>query len=328
MGCSMDSARISLGPTSLVTVVGGSGFLGRYVVQRLAESGARIRVAVRHPDTATFLKPLGGLGQIALVRADVASGNGLQAAFDGATAGINLVGILDERGGQRFDAVQAKGAANVAEAARAAGVQAFVQMSAIGADAASAIAYQRSKGEGEVAVLQQLPFATVLRPSLVVGAEDQFLNRFAAMASMAPVLPVVRGGTRFQPVYVLDVAAAVLAALRLAEAAGQTYWLGGPDVMSFRQIIAMINRETERERPLLELPDSVSGLMARMGDILPFLPMTSDQFAMLGQDNVVPPGAPGLEALGIAPTPLASFVPAMLARYRPDGRFAKGPSPA
>jgi NADH dehydrogenase len=313
----------ALGPASLVTVVGGSGFLGRYIVQRLAETEARIRVAVRNPERAGFLRPLGGLGQISVVKADVGTGHGLAAAFEGSTAGINLVGILDERGGQRFDAVQAAGAARAASAAAAAGVSAYVQMSAIGADAASSVPYARTKAEGEAAVLSAMPFATILRPSLVVGPEDQFLNRFAAMAVMAPVLPVVSGGSKFQPVYVLDVAAAVLAALQSTAARGKTYALGGPDVMTFRAIMAMINRETQRKRTLLDLPDGLARLMGRMGDVLPFVPMTSDQFAMLQKDNVVQPGEAGLAALDIAPTPMSAFVPAMLARYRPSGRFAK-----
>lgn len=312
-----------LGPDSLVTIIGGSGFLGRYIVQRVAETGARIRVVVRHPERAGFLKPLGGLGQIALVRGDVGTGAGLAAAFEGASAGVNLVGILDERGGQRFDAVQAAGAGRAAVAAAAAGVSAYVQMSAIGADAASAVPYARTKALGEAAVLQAMPFACVLRPSLVVGPEDQFLNRFASMAVMAPVLPVVSGGSKFQPVYVLDVAAAVLAALQSTGARGRTFALGGPDVMTFRAILAMINRETMRGRRLLDVPDGVARLMGRMGDVLPFVPMTSDQFAMLQKDNVVAPGEAGLAELGVAATPMATFVPAMLARYRPNGRFAK-----
>lgn len=320
-GIAMIEKDLPLDTDSLVTVVGGSGFLGRYIVQRLAETGARIRVAVRNPERAGFLRPLGGLGQIAVVQADVGTGHGLAAAFEGATAGVNLVGILDERGGQRFDAVQAQGAARAAAAA--AGVSAYVQMSAIGADAASRVPYARTKAEGEAAVLKALPFATILRPSLVVGPEDQFLNRFAAMAVLAPVLPVVSGGSKFQPVYVLDVAAAVLAALQSSESRGRTYALGGPDVMSFKAIMAMINRETQRKRTLVDLPDGVARLMGKMGDVLPFVPLTSDQFAMLQKDNVVAPGEAGLAELGVVATPMSAFVPAMLARYRPSGRFAK-----
>jgi len=310
-------------PGDLVTVIGGSGFVGRYAVQRLAARGCRVRVGVRHPERAGFLKPLGDIGQISVMRVEVGSGQGLEQAFEGAAAGVNLVGILDERSGQRFADVQARGADAVAQAAAAAGVSAFVQMSAIGADAGSSIAYARTKAEGEAAVLAVLPFACVLRPSLVVGPEDQFLNRFAGMAALAPVLPVVSGATRFQPVYVLDVAAAILAALGSAEARGRVFELGGPEVMSFREILAMINRETGRGRVLLEVPDAVARLMGRLGDHLSLVPMTSDQFAMLQKDNVVAPGAAGLDALGVVATPMSAFVPQMLARYRAGGRFSK-----
>lgn len=312
----------SLPADSLVTVIGGSGFLGRYIVQRLAEAGHRVRVVVRHPESALFLKPLGGLGQIQLVRGDITSDAAMAAAFAGAAAGINLVGILDERGGQQFDAVQAEGAGRAATAAAAAGIGHYVQISAIGADGASAVPYARTKAAGEAAVLAAIPTATILRPSLVVGPEDQFLNRFAAMARLSPVLPVVAGASRFQPVYVLDVAAAVVAALGMA-GSGKTYELGGPDVMTFRAILQMISDETHTHRPLISLPDGLARLMGRIGDILPFVPMTSDQFAMLQRDNIVGAGMPGLAELGITATPLSAFAPAMLARYRPGGRFSK-----
>lgn len=310
-----------LAPDALVTVVGGSGFLGRYIVQRLAEAGYRVRVAVRHPETALFLKPLGGLGQIQLVRGDIASDAAIARAFEGASAGVNLVGILDEAGGQKFSAIQAEGAGRAARAAAAAGIAHYVQVSAIGADAASAVPYARTKAEGEAAVLAAIPTATILRPSLVVGPEDQFLNQFAAMARMSPLLPVISGNSRFQPVYVLDVAAAVLAALQRADAAGKTYELGGPDVMRFRAILQMINDQTDLGRRLVEVPDGIARLMGKLGDILPFMPMTSDQFTMLQKDNVVVAGALGLADLGVVPTPMAAFVPAMLERYRSNGRF-------
>jgi NADH dehydrogenase len=311
----------ALAPGALVTVVGGSGFLGRYIVQRLAEAGLRVRVAVRHPETALFLKPLGSLGQVQLVHGNITSDAQMAAAFDGAAAGVNLVGILAESGKQRFDAVQAEGAGRAARAAAAAGVRHYVQVSAIGADAASPVPYVRSKAQGEAAVLAAIPTATILRPSLIIGPEDQFLNRFAAMARLSPVLPVIAGNTRFQPVFVMDVAAAVVAALNSPAAAGRTYELGGADVLSFRAIIAMINAETRQQRRLVEVPDLIASLMAKLGDVLPFMPMTSDQLAMLGKDNVVTSGMPGLADLGVLPTPMAAFVPAMLERYRPSGRF-------
>jgi uncharacterized protein YbjT (DUF2867 family) len=312
-----------LAADALVTVIGGSGFLGRYIVQRLAEAGYRVRVVVRHPDTALFLKPLGSLGQIQIVPGNISTGAGIAQGFAGASAGINLVGILDEKAGQRFADVQAAGAAKTARAAAAAGVAHYVQMSAIGADPTSAIPYARSKGEGEAGVRAAIPAAVILRPSLVIGPEDQFLNRFAAMARLAPLLPVIAGDSRFQPVFVQDVAAATLAALTLPAAAGQTFELGGPDVMSFREIMTMINTETRQNRRLVEVPAVVAKLMGLLGDVLPFLPMTSDQYAMLQKDNVANPTLPGLAALGIVPTPLAAFVPAMLERYRPGGRFHK-----
>lgn len=316
-----------LASDALVTVVGGSGFLGRYIVQRLAERGHRVRVAVRHPERALFLKPLGGLGQIQLVRGDIGSDAQMAAAFAGAAAGINLVGILDEKSGQRFTAVQAEGAGRAARAAAAAGVAHYIQMSAIGADAASPVPYARSKAEGEAAVLAAIPTATILRPSLVVGPEDQFLNRFAAMARMSPLLPVIAGNSRFQPVYVLDVAAAAVAALGNPDAAGKVYELGGPDVMTFRDILKMINSETRQGRTLVEVPDGIAAIMGKLGDMLPFMPMTSDQFAMLQKDNVVGAGMSGLNALGITPTPMATFVPAMLERYRSSGRFNREARP-
>lgn len=311
----------TLAPDALVTIIGGSGFLGRYIVQRLAEAGHRIRVVVRHPERALFLKPLGGLGQIQLMQGNITSDAAMARAFDGAAAGINLVGILAESGSQRFAALQAEGAGRAARAAAAAGVGHFVQMSAIGADSGSPVPYARSKADGEAAVRAALPAAVMLRPSLVVGPEDQFLNRFGAMARLAPVLPVIAGNSRFQPVYVLDVAEAAYAALTMPDAAGKTFELGGPEILSFRAILQMINEQTRQNRALVEVPAAVARLMGRMGDLLPFMPMTSDQLAMLQKDNVA--NGPGLAELGVVPTPMAAFVPAMLERYRPSGRFHK-----
>lgn len=313
---------------TLVTIIGGSGFLGRYIVQQLAARGHRLRIVTRNPETALFLKPLGDLGQIQPVRGDVRRDEDMAAAFAGAAAGINLVGILAERGGQRFDAVQAEGAGRAARAAAAAGVRHYLQMSAIGADAASPVPYARTKAAGEAAVRAAFPQAAVLRPSIVAGPEDQFFNRFANLARTSPVLPVIAGDTRFQPVSVRDVAAATEAALVRGEAGGKTYQLGGPDVLSFRAILQMINRLTGRDRVLMEVSDWEARLLGRMGDWLPFLPMTSDQYRMLQKDNVVAPGALTLADLGVAATPLAAFVPQMLQRYRPDGRFNQSPPPA
>jgi uncharacterized protein YbjT (DUF2867 family) len=307
----------------LVTVIGGAGFIGRYVVEALAKAGFRVRVVSRHADSALFLKPLGDLGQIQVVSGNIRSDADMAAAFAGAVAGVNLVGILAEGGSQTFAGLQADGAGRAARAAAAAGVTAYVQISAIGADASSAIAYARSKGEGERAVLAALPFATILRPSLVGGPEDQFFNRFAGMARLSPFLPAICGESLFQPVYVRDVADAVLAALPSANAHGRTFELGGPDVLSFTAILQLISDLTGLDRPVVPLSDFTSSLLAKLGDILPMMPMNSDQLAMLKKGNICAAGTPGLRELGITPTPLAAYLPEMMQRFRRGGRFAK-----
>jgi len=304
----------------VVVVVGGSGFIGRYLVQELARAGARVRVVVRSVERAGSLKTLGGLGQIEIVGGDIARPVTIAPAFAHADAGVNLVGILDERSGQKFAAVQSGGAAAVAAAASAAGVGAFVHVSAIGANAKSGAEYARTKAAGEAAVLAALPHATILRPSLVFGPEDQFINRFAALAKSSPVVPVVAGATRFQPVYVVDVARAIVAALAdPARFGGETFELGGPRVYAFRDIIAWIMREIRVDKPLIEVPPFAAKLMGRAGDVIPFMPMTSGQYIMLQSDNVAAP--PGLAAFGIEPTPLEAIAPAYLERYRTSGRF-------
>jgi NADH dehydrogenase len=316
-----DTAPLPAG--ALVTVVGGAGFIGRYVVQALARAGYRVRAVSRHADSALFLKPLGDLGQIQVVSGNIGSEADMAAAFAGASAGVNLVGILAESGSQRFDALQAQGAGRAARAAAAVGAAAFVQVSAIGADAGSRIPYARSKGEGEQAVLAAMPGAVILRPSLVGGPEDQFFNRFAGMARIAPFLPAICGGSLFQPVFVGDVADAVLAGLRSPAARGQTYELGGPDVMSFTAILQMISDLSGLDRAVVPFSDFTSGLLAKLGDVLPFMPMNSDQLAMLKLGNVVAPGARTLADLGVMATPLAAYLPAMMLRYRRGGRFAQ-----
>ena len=310
----------------LTVVVGGSGFVGRYVVQALARSGSRIRVTTRNPQAALFLRPLAGLGDMQIVGADVRDPAALARAFDGATAGVNLAGILAEKGVQRFDAVQAQGAANVAQAAAAAGVSAFVQVSAIGADAASPATYAQTKAAGEAAVLAALPQATILRPSIIFGREDQFINRFAGLMQQLPVVPVVAGGTKFQPVYVLDVAEAVVAALGDPVAhGGRTYELGGPTTYAFRDILRWIRDQVRPGKRLLAVPDAAAALMARAGDYLPFAPMTYGQWLMLQSDNVVTAGVPGLAELGIPATPLEAIAPAYLERFKTGGRFHRDP---
>ncbi len=307
-----------------ITVFGGSGFIGRYVVARLAGRGWTIRVAVRRPERAKFLKPLGNVGQIVPVACSVLDERSVAAALDGADAAINLVGILYEHGRQRFDAVQAEGPARIAAAASAAGIGRFVQISAIGADRQSAAAYGRSKAAGEQAVGERLPGAVILRPSIVFGPEDDFFNRFAAMSRLAPALPLIGGGrTRFQPVYVGDVADAVVAALESPASAGRTYELGGPQVLTFRQLMELMLRIVRRRRLLVPLPFGVAGALALPAELLPVPPLTRDQVALLRHDNVVSEGAEGLEAFGIHPHSLEVILPTYLDRYRPGGRFTE-----
>ena len=304
--------------THVATVFGGSGFLGRYVVKRLAAAGYVVRVAGRDPERAAFLRTMGGVGQIVPLRAGVNDDAAVARAVVGAEVVINLVGILAERRPGDFTRLQADGAGRVARAAAAAGVRRFVQLSAIGADAASPSRYASSKAAGEAAVLAAIPAATILRPSLVFGAEDQFFNRFAAMAQVSPVMPVVHGATRFQPVYVGDVADAVMAAIADPAAAGLIYELAGPQVWTFRELLAWILATIGRRRPLVAVPDAVARLQARVLERLPGKLLTRDQLILLGRDNVAG-SLPGLAALGITPTPVEQIVPGYLRRYRPGG---------
>lgn len=303
----------------LVVMFGGSGFLGRYIAQALLASGARVRFAERDPRRAWYLKPLGNLGQTQFVAADIRHKDSVARAVQGADAVINLVGILSGK----FQAVHADGARNVAEAAAAAGVPTLVHVSAIGADATAQSAYGRSKGEGEQAVRKAFPAATILRPSIIFGREDQFINRFAALIRALPVLPVIRGQVKFQPVYVGDVAQAATKALLEPEAyAGKIYELGGPEVMTLAGINQWIGKEIGRQRLSVDVPDAVAGAMARLGGWLPGAPITWNQWLMLQKDNVVAPEANGLSAFGISPTPLAAAAPGWLVQYRRHGRFA------
>lgn len=303
----------------LVTLIGGGGFLGRYVTQELLRTGARVRVIERRPRDAWFLKPLGGLGQTQFVAGDVTQPQTLARALQGSHAVVNLAGILSGD----FQAVHVDGARNVAEAARAAGVEALVHVSALGADSDSPSAYGRSKAAGEEAVRAAFPQATILRPSLLFGREDSFVNRFAAMIGSAPVVPVLRGAVRFQPAYVADVAQAVVAALADPEAhGGKTYSLGGPDVLTMSELFRWIAGAIGREPSFIELPDALGGVIAAFG-AFPGAPITRDQWRMLQSDNVVPAGAAGFAAFGITPTPLASVAPAWLVRFRRHGRFGR-----
>ena len=304
----------------LVTLFGGGGFLGRYVAQELLKAGARVRIAQRDPGKAWFLKPLGGLGQTQFVAADISRAESAARAARGSDAVVNLVGILKGK----FDAVHVDGARNAAEAARATGAKAFVQLSAIGADPESPSDYGRTKGEGEAAVRSAFPDATILRPSILFGPEDNFVNRFARMARIMPVLPVIRPNVRFQPVWVSDVARAVAAAALDPETHGsKTYELGGPQVLSMEELNAWIVNEIGRKRTLLLVPDDAARIMALFG-WLPGAPMTWDQWMMLQKDNVASPGATGFEAFAISPAPLAAVAPGYLVQYRRHGRFDAG----
>ena len=308
----------------LVTLFGGGGFLGRYVAQELLKAGARVRIAERDPTDAWFLKPLGGLGQTQFVPASVTKPASVAHAVEGADAVVNLVGILKGD----FDAIHCKGAANVAAAAHSAGADALVHISAIGADSESSSAYGRSKGEGEAAVRAAFPGATIIRPSVVFGQEDGFLNRFAAMQAI-PFVPVLRGGVKFQPIWVTDVARAIAAAAMAPGAhAGKTYELGGPEVVTMAALNEWLAKATGREPNFVPVPDFAGGILATLMGVLPGAPITRDQWLMLQKDNVVSPGAKGLEAFGIAPTPMEAVAPAWLVQYRPHGRFATTTKPA
>jgi uncharacterized protein YbjT (DUF2867 family) len=311
---------------NLVTVFGGSGFVGSQAVRQLAKAGWRIRVAVRNPNLAYEMRLAGDVGQIDLVQVNVRNAPSVRRALEGASAAVNLVAIARETGRQGFQAVHVMGARTIAEAARAAGVTRVVQMSALGADAASASKYARTKAEGEAAVREVYPDAVVLRPSVVFGPEDRFFNRFAAIAGFSPVLPLVGGGhTRFQPVFVGDVGKAVARAVADPAAAGQTYELGGPATFSFRQLMELMLAEIDKRRILLPLPwpmASAIGSLAELGGFLVEPPITPDQVILLKSDNVVSGAYPGLAELGITPTTLEAVLPSYLYRYRKGGQYA------
>ena len=313
----------------LVTIYGGSGFIGRYISRRMAKEGWRVRVAVRRPNEALFVRPYGVVGQVEPVFCNIRDDASVRAVMQGADAVVNCVGVLNEVGRNGFDAVQAEGAGRVARIAAELGVGRLVQLSAIGADADSASAYARSKAAGEDAVRRAFPQAVILRPSVVFGAEDQFFNRFAAMTRLGPLLPVVGAETRFQPVYVDDVAQAAVKAV-LGEAAPGIYELGGPDIHSFRALMQKMLQVVQRRRLIVNIPFFVARIMGGAFDLLQTLTLglftngliTRDQVRNLAQDNVVSPRARGLADLGIAPTPMDAVLPEYLWRYRPSGQFA------
>jgi NADH dehydrogenase len=303
----------------IATVFGGSGFIGRYIVRELARTGKTVRVAVRNPAGALFLKTSGKLGQIVPLYGPVTDDAAVRRAVEGADWVVNLVGILSESRRATFKAIHTDAVARLARASAAAGVKRFVQVSAIGADPASDSHYAASKGEGEIAARRAFPGATILRPSVVFGPEDNFFNRFAAMTRIMPFMPVMEGATQMQPVYVGDVAAAVLAALRSNDAIGKTYELGGPRAWLFVDLLAYILKVTGRDLPLVNMPVPLVQLQAWMLEKLPGKILTRDQLKLLKHDNVVSPDALGLGDLGVSPTAVEQIVPDYLRRYRPGG---------
>ena len=313
----------------LVTVFGGSGFVGVHVVRALAKKGFRLRVAVRNPGRGYRLRMLGDVGQIEVVQANVRIPGSLTRALEGAQGCINLVAVLHERGRQAFHALHTAGARNVAEAAAKSGVAQFIHVSAIGADADSPSLYARTKAQGEAAVREVLPGATIVRPSIIFGPEDDFFNRFGAMAAHSPILPLIGGGaTRFQPVFVGDVAAAIAASILDSATSGRTYELGGPGVYSFKALLELTARETGRHPLLLPIPFEAAAIIGLLGDAMRFQPvpiappLTSDQVKLLRADNVVAAGALTLADLGVQPTALEAILPTYLYRYRRGGQYA------
>ena len=313
----------------MIVVFGGSGFIGRYVVRALARAGKRVRVAMRRPHLGHELRVMGDVGQIQLVQANVRDAASVARPLEGASGAVNLVGLLFEKGRQTFKDVQAAGAAAIAQACAAAGVERLVHVSAIGADAGSKSAYGRTKAAAEAAMRAAVPGAVILRPSIVFGPEDDFFNRFAQMARMSPALPLIGGGkTLFQPVYVGDVADAVVAGLDRADARGKTFELGGPQTYSFKDLLSYITATIDRPRLLVGLPFPVAQTMGRLADVVfrfnPFAgpPLTGDQVEMLKTDNVVSPGALTLADLGVGPLEtVEAITPAYLYRFRPYGQF-------
>lgn len=314
--------------SKLVTIYGGSGFLGRHIARRLAKRGWRIRIAVRRPNEALFVKPYGAVGQVEPVFCNIRDDASVRAAMAGADAVVNCVGTFDRRGRNRFEAVQADGAARIARIAAETGVTRLAHVSAIGADAGSDSAYARTKAAGEATVTAAFPGAVILRPSVMFGPDDNFFNRFAGMARFGPVLPVVGAGTRFQPVYVDDVAQAAVKAVEGVAAPG-IYELGGPDTGTLREILAGMLQVIDRRRLILNLPFWIARIVAGLldfgsmvtGGLVTNSILTGDQVRMLARDNVAAPDARGFGALGITPTPSSAILPGYLWRFRASGQY-------
>jgi uncharacterized protein YbjT (DUF2867 family) len=305
-------------------VLGGSGFIGRYVVKRLAARGDVVAVGCRNAEEAKFLRPMGEVGQVEPLNVAIGDEVLLRAFLAGNNGLVNSVGILRESRSQTFERVHHTGPALLARFAREAGVERFVHISAIGADPRSSSAYARTKAAGEQAVRDAFPTVTILRPAVVFGPEDQFFNRFAAMAMLSPVLPLIGGGeTRFQPVYVGDVADAVIKCLDDPTTAGRTYELGGPKIYTFRELLELLLREIRRKRWFIDLPFGVAEVQARLMSILPNPPLTPDQVELLKRDTIVSPGALTLSSLGITPTPAETILPTYLDRFRRGGWYER-----
>jgi NADH dehydrogenase len=316
---------------NLITIFGASGFVGRHTVRALAKEGWRIRAVCRKPNQANYLLPAGSVGQIQLLKGNINHDEDVARAVEGAGAVLNLTGVLFGHGEQGFDAIHAEAARRIAHAAREVGVGALVHLSAIGADPNADSSYAQSKGFGERDVREEFPAATILRPSLIFGPEDQFFNKFASLARFLPMLPLIGGGhTRFQPVYVADVANAILAALTREEARGQTYELGGPSVYTFKELMQFVLRETGRKNLLVPLPFWLASIKAFFLQIpsfvLPITPLlTVDQVRLLKTDNVVHEGTKGLSDLNVLPARLEDIVPSYLWRFHPKGQFRDQP---
>lgn len=301
----------------VVTVLGGTGFVGRYVVQALARAGYTVNVISRYPELALRLKTAGHVGQIVLQKGDITRPESYKSKLEGSFAVVNLVGVLKSTGRQNFQAIHANGVKSLAELADQAGIKRFVQVSALGADAGHPAHYARTKADGEEALRSAFPTATILRPSVIFGAEDNFYNQFACLSRIAPALPLIGGGhTKFQPVFVGDVADAVIASLALPSALGQTFELGGPRVYTFAEILTYINQQTNRKTRLISLPFWLAGLIAGLTGWLPAAPLTTDQVKLLKRDNIVEKGSKTFSQLGIKPVAVEAVIPDQLSRFR------------
>jgi NADH dehydrogenase len=306
--------------SKLVTIYGGSGFVGRYIARRMAKEGWRVRVAVRRPNEAMFVRPYGVVGQVEPVLCNIRDHESVRLVMKGADAVVNCVGTFDKGGKNNFEAVQDKGATRIARIAAEEGVGALVHISAIGADAEGGSLYARSKAAGEAGVLAHFPSAVILRPSVVFGPEDQFFNRFASMARFSPVIPIIGADTRFQPVWVQDVADAAAKALA-GEVAPGTYELGGPNVYTFRQLIELMLHTIRRRRLIANIPFAIGRLQGKVLGLLPNPPLTEDQVKLLARDNVVAGGAKGFADIGIEPEAPEAIIEAYLVPFRPEGQY-------